>query len=163
MFSTNEKKKIAAAVEKVLLEINHPEMPNSKPSFKLHVDGKASWSWADITPNWTYGKSNVPTTTSWNENPMAVNRRLNNGTGDETSMQWIKKILPNDELLVCCSCCQRDTILHTEDDAFCFHCGNEIERVNIQAWTEFAKIKGLDYLKTLRQRWSDEYNGEIGT
>lgn len=52
MFSTEEKRKIAAALEKVLLEINHPEMPKERPYFKLHVDGKEDWSWADIEPNW---------------------------------------------------------------------------------------------------------------
>ena len=67
MFSTNEKKRIADAVEKILLEINHPEMPKERPSFKLHVDGKESWSWADIEPNWTY-EGTHPKTTEWNEN-----------------------------------------------------------------------------------------------
>jgi len=50
MFSAKEKQMIAAAVEKVLLEIDHPEMPKERPSFKLHVDGKEMWSWADIEP-----------------------------------------------------------------------------------------------------------------
>ena len=31
MFDIKEKQKIAAAIEKVLLEINHPEMPDEKP------------------------------------------------------------------------------------------------------------------------------------
>lgn len=52
MFSPEEKQKIARAVEKVLLEINNPEMPKFEPEFKLHVDGAESWSWADIEPNW---------------------------------------------------------------------------------------------------------------
>ena len=45
MFSKEEKQKIAKAVEDILLEINHPEMPKEKPRFHLHVDGKESWSW----------------------------------------------------------------------------------------------------------------------
>ena len=68
MFSLEEKKKIAAAIENVLLEIDHPEMPKEKPEFKLHVDGKESWSWADIVPNWKFGEENKPTTSHWNEN-----------------------------------------------------------------------------------------------
>lgn len=56
MFSPEEKKKIAKAVEDVLLEIKNPEMPKERPRFKLHVDGVALWSWADITPNWTFVK-----------------------------------------------------------------------------------------------------------
>jgi len=54
MFSVEEKRKIAGAIQKVLLELKHPEMPSRKPSFKLHVSGKESWSWADIEPNWIY-------------------------------------------------------------------------------------------------------------
>ena len=51
MFSSEQKQKIAEEVEKVLLSFNHPEMPEEKPNFKLHVDGKKDWSWADIEPN----------------------------------------------------------------------------------------------------------------
>lgn len=68
MFSMKEKQMIAAAVEKVLLEINHPEMSKERPSFKLHVDGKEEWSWADIEPNWKYESGNKATTSYWNEN-----------------------------------------------------------------------------------------------
>lgn len=66
MFSAREKQMIAAAVEKALLEIDHPEMPKERPDFKLHVDGKESWSWADIEPNWKYENGGT-TTTWWNE------------------------------------------------------------------------------------------------
>ena len=44
MFSMAEKMLIAGTLEKVLLEIGHPEMPKEKPYFKLHVDGKEKWS-----------------------------------------------------------------------------------------------------------------------
>lgn len=74
MFSKQEKQMIAAAVEKFLLEINHPEMPNEKPSFKLHVDGKESWSWADIEPNWKY-EVNPPSMNHWNENARSYMRQ----------------------------------------------------------------------------------------
>lgn len=67
MFSMEEKRKIADAVEKILMDIDHPEMPKSRPSFQLHVDGKENWSWADIEPNWKYENSGA-TTTHWNEN-----------------------------------------------------------------------------------------------
>ena len=56
MFSVEEKRKIASAVEKVLLELNHPEMPRERPIFKLHIKGIESWSWADIEPNWIFDK-----------------------------------------------------------------------------------------------------------
>lgn len=67
MFSVDEKRKIAEAVEKVLLDLDHPEMPKEKPLFSLHVDGKESWSWADIKPNWIYDVNNPPGINPWNE------------------------------------------------------------------------------------------------
>jgi hypothetical protein len=54
MFSMEQKNKIAAAIEKVLLDLNHPEMPKEKPLFLLHVDGSEPWSWDDIRPNWLH-------------------------------------------------------------------------------------------------------------
>lgn len=68
MFSVEEKQKIADAVEKVLLEIDHPEMPTEKPMFNLHVNGKAPWSFADIKPNWFYKEQGSPENPNvWNE------------------------------------------------------------------------------------------------
>lgn len=66
MFSASEKRAIAAKVEELLLALKHPEMPTSRPSFRLHVDGAESWSWADIEPNWKFEKEG-PETSSWNE------------------------------------------------------------------------------------------------
>lgn len=54
MFSLKQKQEIAEKVERILLSYRHPEMPTEKPKFKLHVDGKEGWSWADIEPNWIY-------------------------------------------------------------------------------------------------------------
>jgi hypothetical protein len=67
MFSVKEKQMIADKIEEVLLSLDHPEMPKEKPKFKLHVDGKESWSWADIEPNWTYNEDNKPGVNPWNE------------------------------------------------------------------------------------------------
>ena len=41
-------------IECMLLSLEHPEMPNKKPLFHLHVQGKEDWSWADIEPNWKF-------------------------------------------------------------------------------------------------------------
>ena len=71
MFSVAQERQIAAAVEKVLLDLNHPEMPKEKPSFKLHVDGAESWSWADIEPNWIYDEGKEPGVNPWNESVAA--------------------------------------------------------------------------------------------
>ena len=67
MFSSKEKQMIAAEIEKLLLQLKHPEMPDERPKFSLHVDGAESWSWADIEPNWKYDEKNPPKTTPWNE------------------------------------------------------------------------------------------------
>jgi hypothetical protein len=67
MFSVEQKRQIAAAVEKALLDIGHPEMPKDRPSFNLHVDGAESWSWADIEPNWIYDEGKKPDVSLWNE------------------------------------------------------------------------------------------------
>jgi len=66
MFSVQEKQYIASEIEKLLLSLKHPEMPDERPSFKLHVIGKASWSWADIVPNWEY-EDKDPSINPWNE------------------------------------------------------------------------------------------------
>ncbi len=66
MFSMEEKKKIACAIENILMDLNHPEMPKFNPKFKLHVDGKESWSWADIEPNWTF-ENKKPNVNPFNE------------------------------------------------------------------------------------------------
>lgn len=67
MFSQQEKQHIAAEIEKLLLSLNHPEMPTEKPMFELHVIGKESWSWAHIMPNWTFTPDDPPQSSWWNE------------------------------------------------------------------------------------------------
>ena len=64
MFSINQKRQIAEAVQKILRETNHPELPKTEIQFSLHVDGAESWSWADIRNN---GAVNQPTVNPWNE------------------------------------------------------------------------------------------------
>ncbi len=68
MFSKKEKQKIADAVEGVLLEIAHPEMPKERLSFELRVDGKETWSFALIVPNWVWEEQGaVKNQNPWNE------------------------------------------------------------------------------------------------
>jgi hypothetical protein len=51
MFSINQKREISEAVQKILRDTKHPELPEGEISFLLHVDGAKSWSWADIRNN----------------------------------------------------------------------------------------------------------------
>jgi hypothetical protein len=51
MFSVDQKRAISDAVQEVLRQTNHPELPDSEIQFHLHVDGEESWSWADIKNN----------------------------------------------------------------------------------------------------------------
>ena len=67
MFSVAEKKKIANEIEKLLLSFDHPEMPKKEPVFKLFIEGKEDWSWAEIEPNWKYNATNSPSVNLWNE------------------------------------------------------------------------------------------------
>ena len=78
MFSLREKQDIALKVEKILLSYNHPEMPEEKPMFTLHVDGKEAWSWADIKPNWTF-VDNPPSISPFNE----LSRQLHKIKGEK--------------------------------------------------------------------------------
>ena len=67
MFSMTQKQRIAAEVEQLLLSLNHPEMPQARPVFHLRVEGKESWSWAEIEPNWTFTKDKPPGVNPFNE------------------------------------------------------------------------------------------------
>ena len=51
MFSVRQKREISEAVQKILRDTNHPELPDDEIQFKLFVLGAASWSWADIRNN----------------------------------------------------------------------------------------------------------------
>lgn len=64
MFSVAQKRSIADAVQKVLRDTNHPELPTGEIQFALHVDGAEPWSWADIRNN---GAVTNPGVNPWNE------------------------------------------------------------------------------------------------
>jgi hypothetical protein len=51
MFSIRQKREIPDAVQKILRETSHPELPKDEIKFHLHVDGEEYWSWADIKNN----------------------------------------------------------------------------------------------------------------
>jgi hypothetical protein len=60
MFSVQQKRRIADAVQRILRETCHPELPTGEISFHLHVDGAEDWSWADIRNNGAVGVPNPP-------------------------------------------------------------------------------------------------------
>ena len=51
MFSLKQKRQISDAVQKILKETKHSELPDGEITFILHVEGAAEWSWADIKNN----------------------------------------------------------------------------------------------------------------
>ncbi len=51
MFSVRQKREIADAVQKILRDTNHPELPEGEIRFILHVDGAQEWSFANIENN----------------------------------------------------------------------------------------------------------------
>lgn len=51
MFSIRQKREIAEAVQKILRDTKHPELPDGEITFHLHVCGAEAWTWADILNN----------------------------------------------------------------------------------------------------------------
>jgi len=64
MFSVRQKREISDAVQKILRDTGHPELPEGEIFFDLHVAGAEEWSWADIKNN---GAVITPSANSWNE------------------------------------------------------------------------------------------------
>lgn len=64
MFSVQQKRDISDAVQKILRDTRHPELPVGEISFHLHVAGAEDWSWADIKNN---GAVVNPSVNPWNE------------------------------------------------------------------------------------------------
>lgn len=51
MFSVQQKREISDAVQKILRDTGHPELPSGEISFTLGVVGAEGWSWAKIQNN----------------------------------------------------------------------------------------------------------------
>jgi hypothetical protein len=51
VFSVREKRSIADLVQRVLRDTGHPEIPAGEIQFTLRVEGRESWSWAEIRNN----------------------------------------------------------------------------------------------------------------
>ena len=51
MFSVRQKREISDAVQKILRDTDHPELPDGEINFDLSVMGAESWSWARIKNN----------------------------------------------------------------------------------------------------------------
>lgn len=64
MFSVQQKREISEAVQKILRDTNHPELPATEIQFQLNVLGAESWSWAIIKNN---GVIKNPDVNPWNE------------------------------------------------------------------------------------------------
>ena len=64
MFSVQQKRDISEAVQKVLQDTKHPELPKGEIQFELSVIGAKSWSWASIRNN---SAVTEPTVNPWNE------------------------------------------------------------------------------------------------
>ena len=64
MFSVRQKREISDAIQKILRETNHPELPEHEIKFTIQIQGAASWSWAVISNN---GAIENPSVNEWNE------------------------------------------------------------------------------------------------
>jgi len=64
MFSVQQKRDISDAIQKILRNTNHPELPEDEIKFTLQVAGAEAWSWANIMNN---GGIDNPSVNEWNE------------------------------------------------------------------------------------------------
>lgn len=64
MFSVRQKRAIADAIQKILRDTNHPELPEGEIEFQINVRGKESWSFCCIRNN---GAVLNPGINQWNE------------------------------------------------------------------------------------------------
>ncbi len=64
MFSVRQKREIADAVQKILRDTNHPELPDGEIEFMLCVNGSSAMSFANIRNN---GAVENPGVNPWNE------------------------------------------------------------------------------------------------
>lgn len=51
MFSVRQKREISEAVQKILRDTMHPELPDTEIEFSLNVKGREVWSFAIIKNN----------------------------------------------------------------------------------------------------------------
>lgn len=51
MFSVRQKREISEAIQKILRETNHPELPKGEIQFQINILGAESWSFAYIKNN----------------------------------------------------------------------------------------------------------------
>jgi len=73
MFSMKQKQEISEAVQKILHNTKHPELPRGEIDFLLRVNGAESWSWADIRNNGHFTKEHPPGINPHNEK-QAINQ-----------------------------------------------------------------------------------------
>ena len=64
MFSVRQKREIADAVQRILRDTKHPELPEGEIQFHLRVEGAQPWSWAEIRNNSAVPQPGV---NPWNE------------------------------------------------------------------------------------------------
>ncbi len=62
MFSVSQKQFIAQEIERTIRSLHHPEMDDRNIRFKIHIDGRDSWSFADITDNKTATENGMSVT-----------------------------------------------------------------------------------------------------
>jgi len=71
MFSVRQKREISDAIQKILRDTNHPELPDGEITFSIKVDGADSLSFAYIRNN---GAVPDPEVNPWNEAQDPVKR-----------------------------------------------------------------------------------------
>lgn len=67
MFSVQQKREIADAVQKILRDTGHPELPETEIQFELKVNGAENWSWAFIRNNGAVTNPDVNPHNEWQD------------------------------------------------------------------------------------------------
>jgi hypothetical protein len=105
MFSVNQKREIADAVQRLLRFTGHPELPQDEIQFRLRVSGAEAWSWADIRNN---GAVDEPGVNQWNESQAARSQPVQHGAPIAVTVEpgarfnvpagarWKLRLRPND-------------------------------------------------------------------
>ncbi len=64
MFSVQQKRDISEAIQTILRNTHHSELPEHEIKFTIHIEGAESWSWALIENN---GAVEIPSVNPHNE------------------------------------------------------------------------------------------------
>ena len=67
MFSVRQKREISEAIQTILRDTHHSELPPDEIQFRIHIKGAENWSWADICNNGAVPNPSVNMHNEWRD------------------------------------------------------------------------------------------------